>query len=66
MDFGRGVDLYLHTFVLWASDWGRIEQTLHSRRSPPETEVFLSLWILEDIHMVIIMKIISQLSQIGY
>ena len=32
----------LHTFVLWALDWRRIEQTLHSRRSPPETEVFLS------------------------
>jgi hypothetical protein len=41
-----GVDLYFHTFVLWASDWGWIEQTLNSRRSPPETEVFLSggLW----------------------
>ena len=35
-----GVDLYLHTFVQWASDWGWIEQTLNSRRSPPETEVF--------------------------
>ena len=36
------VDLYFHTFVQWASDWGWIEQTLNSRRSPPETEVFLS------------------------
>ena len=44
--FQGGVDLHLHTFVLWASDWRRIEQTLHSRRSPPETEVFL---LLEDI-----------------
>ena len=39
----RGVDLYFHTFVMWASDWGWIEQTLNSRRSPPEAEVFLSL-----------------------
>jgi hypothetical protein len=38
-----GVDLYFHTFVLWASDWGWIKQTLNSRWSPPETEVFLSL-----------------------
>ena len=37
-----GVDLHLHTFVMWASDWRRTEQTLHSRRSPPETEVFFS------------------------
>ena len=37
-----GVDLYFHTFVLWASEWGWIEHTLNSRRSPPETEVFLS------------------------
>ena len=37
------VDLYPHTFVLWASDWRKIEQTLHSRRSPMETEVFLLL-----------------------
>ena len=36
-----GVDLYFHTFVMWASDWGWIEQALHSRQSPPETEVFL-------------------------
>jgi hypothetical protein len=36
-----GVDLYFHTFVLWASDWGWIEQTLNSRRSPPETAIFL-------------------------
>jgi hypothetical protein len=33
--------MYFHTFVLWASDWGWIEQTLNSRRSPHETEVFL-------------------------
>ena len=38
-----GVDPYFHTFVLWALDWGWIEQTLKSRRSPPETEVSLSL-----------------------
>ena len=38
-----GVDLYFHTFVLWALDWRWIEQTLNSRRSPPETEVFLLL-----------------------
>ena len=38
------VDLYFHTFVLWALDWGWIEQTLNSRRSPPETEVFLSFF----------------------
>ena len=38
-----GVDPYFHTFVMWASDWGWIEQTLNSRRSPPETEVFLSM-----------------------
>ena len=36
-----GVDMYFHTFVMWASDWGWIELTLNSRRSPPETEVFL-------------------------
>ena len=35
-----GVDLYYHILVMWASDWGWIEQTLNSRRSPPETEVF--------------------------
>ena len=33
---------------LWASDWRRIEQTLHSRRSPPETEVFLSAQGFDD------------------
>jgi hypothetical protein len=38
-----GVDLYFHTFVLWASDWGWIKQTLNSRQSPSETEVFLLL-----------------------
>ena len=38
-----GVGLYLHAFVLWALDWGWIEQTLDSRQSPPETEVFFSL-----------------------
>ena len=38
-----GVDPYFHTFVLRALDWGWIEQTLNSRWSPPETEVFLSL-----------------------
>ena len=35
-----GVDLYLHTFVMWTLDWGWIEHTLNSRRSPLETEVF--------------------------
>jgi hypothetical protein len=40
--------MYLHTFVLWASDWGWIEQTLNSRRSPLETEVFLL-----DLHNVV-------------
>jgi hypothetical protein len=34
--------MYFHTFVLWASDWGWIEQTLHSRRSPPEISLSLS------------------------
>ena len=43
------VDLYLHTFVMWALDWGWIEQTLNSRRSPLETEVSLSLWWKEDL-----------------
>ena len=38
-----GVDPHFHTFVLWASDWGWIEQTLNSRRSPPEIEVTLLL-----------------------
>ena len=38
-----GADLYFHTFVLWASDLGWIEQTLNSHRSPPETEVFVLL-----------------------
>jgi hypothetical protein len=38
-----GVDLYFHTFVLWASDRGWIEQTLNSRWSPLETEVFLCI-----------------------
>ena len=28
--------------VPWASDWGWIEETLNSRWSPPDTEVFLS------------------------
>jgi hypothetical protein len=28
---------------LHRSDWGWIEQTLNSRQSPPETEVFFSL-----------------------
>ena len=42
----EGVDLYLHTFVMWASDWRWIEQTLNSHRSPSETEVFLSLFSL--------------------
>ena len=36
-----GVDLFLHTFVMWAWDWRWIEQTLNSRWSPPETEVFI-------------------------
>ena len=27
---------------MWALDWGWIEQTLNSHRSPPETEVSLS------------------------
>ena len=40
-----GVDMYFHTFVMWASDWGWIEHTLDSRRSPPETEVFLSFYL---------------------
>ena len=38
-----GVDLYFHTFVMWALDWGWIEQTLNSRRSPPEISLSLSL-----------------------
>ena len=38
--------MYFHTFVQWASDWGWIEQTLNSRRSPPETEVFFFLLLL--------------------
>ena len=41
-----GVDLYFHTFVMWALDWGWIEQTLNSRRSPPETEVFFLIFFL--------------------
>ena len=40
-----GVDLYFHTFVLWALDWGWIEQTLNSRQSPSGDQSF-SLFFL--------------------
>jgi hypothetical protein len=53
-----GVDLYLHTFVLWASDWGWIEQTLNSRQSPLETEVFLSLSLSLSLHKCFFKKIL--------
>ena len=45
----RGLNNVVYTnairvlILCWASDWGWIEQTLNSRRSPLETEVFLSL-----------------------
>ena len=39
-----GVDLHLHTFVLWASDWRRIEHTLHSRRSLNRDQSFSSFF----------------------
>ena len=41
-----GVDLHLHTFVLWASDWRRIEHTLHSRRSLNRDRSFSSFFLL--------------------
>jgi hypothetical protein len=54
-----GVDLYFHTFVLWASDWEWIEQTLNSHRSPLKTEVFLSVNVainIKDIYLIIYLK----------
>ena len=35
----------IYVLVLWALDWGWIEQTLNSRRSPPETKVSLYLML---------------------
>ena len=48
--FNDGDIIYSHYLVLWASDWRRIEQTLHSRRSPPETEDF-SLFLYSHYHV---------------